>query len=75
MKRKFVDLSIFLENDVVSDPEAFAPKIDYFTHDNTFEQIEPFFPGLKKKDLPDGEGWAVERVQLSTHNGNQLDAP
>ncbi|MEI7737846.1 MAG: cyclase family protein [Betaproteobacteria bacterium] len=75
MKRKFVDLSIFLENDVVSDPEAFAPKIDYFTHDNTFEQIEPFFPGLKKKDLPDGEGWAVERVQLSTHNGTHLDAP
>ncbi|HEY6549103.1 MAG TPA: cyclase family protein [Vicinamibacteria bacterium] len=75
MPRKFVDLSIFLENDVLSDPPAFAPKIQYFTHENTFSQIEPFFPGLKKEDLPDGEGWAVELVQLSTHNGTHLDAP
>ena len=75
MPRKFVDLSIFLENDVLSDPPAFAPKIQYFTHENTFSQIEPFFPGLKKEDLPDGEGWAVEMVQLSTHNGTHLDAP
>ena len=75
MTRKFVDLSIYLENDVLSDPPAFAPKIEYFTHENTFEQIEPFFPGLKKEDLPDGEGWAVELVNLSTHNGTHLDAP
>jgi kynurenine formamidase len=75
MPRKFVDLSIFLENDVLSDPPAFAPKIEYFTHENTFAQIEPFFPGLKKEDLPDGEGWAVETVSLSTHNGTHLDAP
>ena len=75
MTRKFVDLSIYLENDVLSDPPAFAPKIQYFTHDNTFEQIAPFFPGLKKEDLPDGEGWAVETVTLSTHNGTHLDAP
>ena len=75
MPRRFVDLSIYLENDVLSDPPAFAPKIQYFTHDNTFEQIAPFFPGLKREDLPDGEGWAVELVQLSTHNGTHLDAP
>ena len=64
MSRRFVDLSIYLENDVVSDPPAFAPKIEYFTHEDSFSQIEPFFPGLKKEDLPDGEGWAVEMVQL-----------
>ena len=75
MPRTFVDLSIFLENDVLSDPPAFAPKIEYFSQDNTFEQIAPFFPGLQKSDLPDGEGWAVELVQLSTHNGTHLDAP
>jgi kynurenine formamidase len=27
------------------------------------------------QDLPDGEAWAVELVQLSTHNGTPLDAP
>ena len=75
MTRRLVDLSIFLENDVASDPPGLEPKIDYFTHENTYEQIAPFFPGLQKKDLPDGEGWAVERVTLSTHNGTHLDAP
>ncbi len=75
MPRRFVDLSIYLENDVVSDPPAFAPKIQYFTHEDTYEQMAPFFPGLKKEDLPDGEGWAVEVVNLSTHNGTHLDAP
>jgi kynurenine formamidase len=34
-----------------------------------------FFPGLTPADLPDGEGWAVERVDISTHNGTHLDAP
>lgn len=75
MARRFVDLSIYLENDVVSDPPAYAPQIEYLNHQHTISQIEPFFPGLKKEDLPDGEGWAVEFVQLCTHNGTHLDAP
>jgi kynurenine formamidase len=75
MSRRFVDLSIYLENDVVSDPPVMKPRIDYIRHDQSVESIAAFFPGLKKEDLPDGEGWAVERVQLSTHNGTHLDAP
>lgn len=58
MARQFIDLSIYLENDVISDPPAFAPKIQYFNHQNSFEQMAPFFPGLKQQDLPDGEVWA-----------------
>ena len=75
MPRRIVDLSIYLENDVLSDPPSFGPRIEYFTHDNTFGQIAPFFPGLKREDLPDGAGWAVEKVELITHNGTHLDAP
>jgi hypothetical protein len=52
MPRTFVDLSIYLENDVLSDPPPFAPQIEYFTHEHTVEQIQPFFPGLQKADLP-----------------------
>lgn len=72
---KFIDISIPLENDVVSDPEAFRPKIDYYSHEDTFSQIGPFFDGLKKDDLPDGEAWALEKIELITHNGTHLDAP
>ena len=63
MSRRLVDLSIYLENDVASDPPGLEPRISYFTHEHTFEQIAPFFPGLGRQDLPDGEGWAVEMVR------------
>ena len=75
MPRRIVDLSIYLENDVVSDPPPFGPKITYLDHQATFPQMAPFFPGLKKEDLPDGAAWAVEKVELITHNGTHLDAP
>ena len=75
MARRFVDLSIFLENEVVSDPPPFQPRIEYFDHKQSASQLLGFFPGLKATDLPDGEAWAVERVHLITHNGTHLDAP
>jgi kynurenine formamidase len=72
---QFIDLSIAIENDVASDPEPFRPQITYMTHGETFAQIAPFFPGLEREQLPDGEGWAVELLNLSTHNGTHMDAP
>ena len=55
MPRKIIDISIPLENDVVSDPPPFAPKIQYVDHTMSLAQMLPFFPGLKPADLPDGE--------------------
>ena len=71
---RFIDLSIYLENDVISDPPMMQPNIDYIRHEEGAEQVKLFFDGLDTKDLPDAEGWAVEFVQLCTHNGTHLDA-
>lgn len=75
MARRFVDLSIWLENDIPSDPPGLEPRITYFRHDETFGQMSPFFPGLEPAHLPEGESWAVETLELSTHNGTHIDAP
>jgi len=72
---RFIDLSIYLENDVISDPPMMQPNIDYIRHEEGAEQVKLFFDGLDTNDLPDAEGWAVEFVQLCTHNGTHLDAP
>lgn len=75
MPRRFIDLSVPLEMGIASDPPMMLPQIDYMTHDQTADQITSFFPGLTRDDLPGGEGWAVERLEVSTHNGTHVDAP
>lgn len=73
--RRFVDLSITLEEGVPSDPPGMEPKIEYSKHAETVGTMASYFPGLEPRDMPDGEGWAVERVTLSTHNCTHMDAP
>ena len=57
MARQFIDISMPLENDVISDPAPFHPKITYIDHQMSADQMTAFFPGLAKEDLPDGEAW------------------
>ncbi len=76
MTRRFVDLSITLCNDVVSDPPFLKPEITYQTHRETVDEMHFFFPELTAEDLPGGEGFAAaEWVRLTTHSGTHLDAP
>jgi len=76
MTRRFVDLSITLCNEVVSDPPFLRPEITYQKHGETMQELGFFFPGVTAEQTPGGEGFAaVESVKLTTHNGTHLDAP
>jgi kynurenine formamidase len=74
-KRRFIDLSITVENDLPSDPPELIPKIEYMLHKAGAESMKQYFPQITDDDLPGGLGWAVELVQLTTHSGTHLDAP
>ena len=75
MPRRFVDISVALEVGIPSDPPFMLPEIEYTAHVDSAGQVASFFEGLGPNDLPGGEGWAVETLRVSTHNGTHLDAP
>ncbi|MBA2960483.1 MULTISPECIES: cyclase family protein [Ramlibacter] len=72
---RFVDLSIYLENDVLSDPPMLAPKIEYSKHQDTMAEFMMLYPGTNPEDFPDQEAAAAEWVRLTTHSGTHVDAP
>ncbi len=75
MPRKIIDISVALKTGIVSDPPHMIPQITYLDHRQMAPLVASLFPGLKEEQLPDGEGWAIERVNISTHNGTHFDAP
>src|SRR3954469_934895 len=75
MARSMIDISGPLKNDVPADPPGGHPTIQYIDHQQGLPRMLQFFDGLTAQELPDGQGWAVEQVSLSTHNGTHLDAP
>ncbi|MEC3947811.1 cyclase family protein [Sphingobium sp. HWE2-09] len=74
-QRHFIDISMPISNNVLTDPPIIKPTIVYSAHAEGAEQMLPFFPGLTRDDLPDREGWATETLTLSTHSGSHMDAP
>ena len=75
LPRRMIDLSSPLDNETILDHPFMRPKIEYRTNAENAPMLLDIFPGLRREDLPDGEGWAFELVQLTTHNGTHMDAP
>lgn len=73
---KIIDLSIPVEHGLPSDPGPQIPRIEYLAHKDTAEMMTRYFGGrISVEDLPEGNGWAIENVCLTTHSGTHLDAP
>jgi kynurenine formamidase len=67
------DISQRLSNETAAH-EPMPHSIEYTGHLEAGAQIEQRF-GIKADWWPDGEGWAYERVTLTTHSGTHVDAP
>lgn len=72
---KIIDLSVAIENDIPADPPGLGPSIEYSHHHTGAAEMLTFFPGLQIDELPGAEGWAAERLSVTTHNGTHLDSP
>jgi kynurenine formamidase len=74
MPRRIIDISVPLRAGITSDPPGNEPQITYLDHHATAPRMAEYM-GVRLDQLPEGEYAAVERVQISTHNGTHLDAP
>jgi kynurenine formamidase len=72
---RLIDISIALDNDTIADPPSMRPSITYTSHEASAVDLIASFPGMTANQLPDSMGWAVEQINLSTHNGTHVDAP
>jgi kynurenine formamidase len=73
---EYIDLSVTIKNSLASDPPFMIPQITYTDHKAGAKEMSMFFEGIDaSRHLPDGKGWAVESVTLTTHSGTHLDAP
>jgi kynurenine formamidase len=75
MPRRFIDLSVPIENDVKSDPPGLEPSIEYRGHKETAPIVARRYDQLAPEELVDGEGYAIEFLKVNTHNGTHVDAP
>lgn len=70
-----IDISMPLSARVITDPPPLRPRIAYRAHAEGAQDMVQLFAGLTPDLLPEGEGWAVEDISLTTHSGSHMDAP
>lgn len=73
--QRLIDISMPISARVITDPPPLRPQIAYRAHQQGAHDIVALVPGLSPAQLPDGEGWAVEDITLTTHSGSHMDAP
>lgn len=72
---RLIDLSVPLKHQAPSEPSPAS--IRYTTHAEVgLQQMQRVF-GVTPEDLvfSEGQGWAVEHIEASTHTGTHVDAP
>ena len=72
---RIIDISVAIENGLPVDPPPQLVSIKYTDHVQSAPVLASLFPGLRPDQLPDGMGWAVEDLTITTHNGTHVDAP
>ena len=66
-----IDLSVPTES---SPSEALSPAITHQLHSESAAEMAKLF-GCAESDLPDGLGWANDRIKIHAHAGTHVDAP
>lgn len=74
MAQRIIDLSVSLTAGIRSDPPGLEPRIEHVDHIRGAGEFQAMF-GLPEGVLRDGAGAAIERCQITTHNGTHMDAP
>lgn len=68
---KIFDLSVPTES---GPSEPLPVLVEYESHQQSAPFMASFF-GARVEDLPEGNGWANDKVTMSSHAGTHVDAP
>ena len=78
---KLVDLTRQLDSNDIDrlpasiPPRVLVPKIHYASPAGEGVEIVCKAYGCTHADLPDGEGWGTETIEMASHTGTHVDAP
>ena len=75
MARRIIDISVTLQKRHRVGPAAYAAEDRVHGPQGRRGDGVRCVSGLTPDELPDREGWAAEKSQITTHNGTHLDAP
>lgn len=74
---RLIDLSVSIADNLPVDPDLQIAHINYVKHGSELSigSTLSCIPGIKREDLKEGYGWAVDLLTLGSHTGTHMDAP